>query len=352
VEDTAGRAYLCPPIVERFGARALLGLPLRARGTIGGILVLDYGQPRTRFTQTELTLALGVANQVAGALESAWLAQEAAEASKFEEELRVAREIQTALLPGEVPDTPGWDIAAEWRSARIVGGDWYDYWWLPLRLEDEEKGRRGEGQSASPSAPHLPVPPSPLLGFVIADVSDKGTPAAMFMALSRSLVRAAALDGSTPSSALVRANRWITRDSESGMFVTLFYGVMQPETGVLRYACAGHNPPLLFRAAGGAVEELTTPGIALGVLEEVSIGEAEIALAPGDILVCYTDGVTEAINGAEEEFGVQRLIDAVRASSDGGARDVLASIITSLGAFTNDSLFDDATLVVVKRSAV
>jgi serine phosphatase RsbU (regulator of sigma subunit)/putative methionine-R-sulfoxide reductase with GAF domain len=364
VEETAGRAYICPAVIERFGARALLGLPLRARGAIGGILLLDYSQPRTRFTQTELTLALGIANQVAGALESAWLAQEAAEASKLEEELRVAREIQTALLPNELPDAPGWDIAAEWRSARIVGGDWYDYWRLSRNAEEKTLNAEGvlrvESQPLSFGAPAdvveadrsaFSVQPS-ALGFVIADVSDKGTPAAMFMALSRSLVRAAALDGSPPSVALVRANRWITRDSESGMFVTLFYGVMQPETGVLRYACAGHNPPLLFRAAGGTVEELSTPGIALGVLEEVAIGEAETTFMPGDILVCYTDGVTEAINGAEEEFGVPRLIETVQVRRSGTAREVLDAIITALNAFTGGALFDDATLVVVKREPI
>ncbi|HWQ12491.1 MAG TPA: SpoIIE family protein phosphatase [Roseiflexaceae bacterium] len=357
LEDAAGRHYLCPPILEPFGGQALLALPLRARGLVGGVLVLDYNQPRARFTQAELTLAIGVANQVASALESAWLAQEAAEASRLEEELRVAREIQTALLPAEVPDAPGWDIAAEWRSARIVGGDWYDYWWLN---RNAERGTRNAEPAVPPPKPDdaseessaFSVQPSALhLGFVIADVSDKGVPAAMFMALSRSLMRAAALDGSTPATAIARANRWITRDSESGMFVTLFYGVLQPESGQLRYACAGHNPPLLFRAADGSVQQLTTPGIALGVLEEVTIGEAEVRLEPGDILVCYTDGVTEAIDEAEEEFGVERLTATVLAHRHEGARAVLDAIVAALSQFTRGALFDDATLVIVKRDA-
>jgi serine phosphatase RsbU (regulator of sigma subunit) len=186
---------------------------------------------------------------------------------------------------------------------------------------------------------------------VIADVSDKGVPAAMFMALSRSLVRAAALDGSTPSAALTRANRWITRDSESAMFVTLFYGVLQPDSGQLRYACAGHNPPLLFRAAGGAPIELTTPGIALGVLEEATLGEGEVAFEAGDTLVCYTDGVTEAVNAADEPFGVARLVEVVVAQQDRSADEVLAGITDALTRFTEGRPpFDDLTMVVIKRA--
>jgi serine phosphatase RsbU (regulator of sigma subunit) len=185
---------------------------------------------------------------------------------------------------------------------------------------------------------------------VIADVSDKGVPAAMFMALSRSLVRAAALDGSSPGVALVRANRWITRDSETAMFVTLFYGILQPDAGILRYACAGHNPPLLVRA-GGATLELATPGIALGVLEEVTLGEAEVTLDPGDILICYTDGVTEAINGAEESFGVPRLTEVVAANRERSAAGLLSTINEALLRFTERPPFDDVTLVVIKRTS-
>jgi serine phosphatase RsbU (regulator of sigma subunit) len=148
--------------------------------------------------------------------------------------------------------------------------------------------------------------------------------------------------------ALGRANRWITRDSESAMFVTLFYGILQPDTGLLRYGCAGHNPPLLF-SADGAVRELTTPGIALGVLEDVVLGEDQATLEVGDILVCYTDGLTEAINGVEEAFGVPRLTDVVLANRDQSAEELVASINSALLRFTERPPFDDLTLVVIKR---
>jgi serine phosphatase RsbU (regulator of sigma subunit) len=265
-----------------------------------------------------------------------------------------------------------------------VGGDFYDFWRLPAtnhrplttdhqqeepRTENREpvqeqstKNKEQNDLSAAPSPAHpltrSPDQPSVVgrrssdLGFVIADVSDKGVPAAMFMALSRSLVRAAALDGSSPSFALGRANRWITRDSESAMFVTLFYGVLQPESGLLRYTCAGHNPPLLFQAGGGAPIELKTPGIALGVLEHATLGEDQVTIAPGELLVCYTDGVTEAINGADEPFGVARLVEVVAAHRDSSAAGLLDAINAALQAFTGGrALFDDVTMVVVKRAA-
>jgi len=333
--DARSRTYMCPPILEPFGGGALLALPLTARGATLGMLVADYDDAAHQFTARELTLYTGIANQVAGALESALLAREAAEAARLEEELRVAREIQTALLPGKVPNLPGWELAADWRSARLVGGDFYDFWRLTRNPEDSE--------AASVALNSQP------LGFVVADVSDKGIPAAMFMTLSRSLVRAAALDGSSPSVALARANRWITRDSESAMFVTLFYGVLQPDSGALRFTCAGHNPPLLFRAADGTISELTTPGMALGVLEDAPLSEAETEIAAGDVLVCYTDGLTEAINGEEEAFGVPRLREVIAEHHADTAAELVGAINAALRQFSQRPPFDDLTLVVLKR---
>ncbi len=368
VEDAQTRTHMCPPILEPFGGAALLVLPLTARGAVLGMLVIDYNQPH-QFTSREFTLYSGIANQIAAALESAWLAQEAAEAERLDQELRVARDIQTALLPASEPDIPGWDIDAYWHSARLVGGDFYDFWLLPQTTDHrppttEDRGLKIEDSSAGddellssilhpPSSVDLPAVGrrSPELGFVIADVSDKGVPAAMFMALSRSLVRAAALDGSSTSVALMRANRWITRDSELGMFVTLFYGILDVERGLLRYTCAGHNPPLLFRASDGAVIELTTPGIALGVLEDAVLNEAETLIEEGDLLVCYTDGVTEAINGADEAFGVARLVEVVATHRDHSATEVRQAITSAMLGFAEGPPFDDVTLVVIKRLA-
>ncbi len=317
------------PLLPAIGAMSLLvALPMRGRTTVIGVMLLEFDPPLRAPDARDLTLAMGVVTQVASALENVLLTAEAAEAAQLEEEIRVAREIQTGLLPLSIPTPPGWQLAADWRSARIVGGDFYDFWVLPP-LPGADAGR---------------------LGFVIADVSDKGVAAAMFMALSRSLVRAAALDGSPPELALERANNWISRDSESGMFVTIFYGIIDLFSGVMRYCCAGHNPPLLFRAEGEVIE-LKTPGIALGVLEDVTLHAATVALHHGDLLVCYTDGVTELIDSDEAQFGVPRLIELVHGCGTAGPETVVHAITDALAEFGGGALFDDVTMVVIRRLA-
>lgn len=337
----------------------MLVQPLSARGAVLGMLVTEH-HGATALSARTLSLYAGINNQIAGALESSLLAQEAAEAARLEEELRVARDIQTALLPASVPVLPHWNIAADWRSARLVGGDFYDFWELrvapeelaaPVALGKREVGASANVGAATGGGATATAHAEEQLGFVIADVSDKGVPAAMFMALARSLVRAAALDGSTPSVALARANRWIARDSESAMFVTLFYGILNLESGLLRYTCAGHNPPLLMRADDGSVTPLQTPGIALGVLEDAWLGEAEAQFGPGDVLICYTDGVTEAIDSDNEPFGVLRLVEVVARHRDRSAAEIVTAIELALQTFTgNRPPFDDVTLVIVKSA--
>ncbi|MBX0328617.1 SpoIIE family protein phosphatase [Oscillochloris sp. ZM17-4] len=321
-----------PQLIGPAGSGTLVALPMLARASLLGALIFDWDDPDIVLDSRQINLSTGAAAQVAGALESLLLAREAEEAGRMEQELRVAREIQTALLPAHPPQIAGWQIDAAWRSARLVGGDFYDFW--PLR---KVEGRRMKDEDRAVTDESLPdsaggdssfiLHPSSFLGFVIADVSDKGVPAAMFMAMSRSLVRAAALDGSAPPAAMERANRWITRDSESGMFVTLFYGLLDTESGRLRYTSAGHNPPLLYRPDAGTFDELRTPGIALGVLEEISLSEAAISLDPGDVLVCYTDGVTEAIDDAQREFGVERLRGVIAAHAGEDAPAIVRAIV-------------------------
>ncbi|HEY1011883.1 MAG TPA: GAF domain-containing SpoIIE family protein phosphatase, partial [Herpetosiphonaceae bacterium] len=305
---------------------ALLALPLTARAVTLGVLLLDRIGPHAAWLPRQITIAAGIAGQAAAAIESAIYALEKAAHERLEQEITVAREIQTSLLPEREPQIAGWEIAASWESARQIGGDFYDFWQLPGTGERE-------------------------LGFVIADVSDKGVPAALFMALARSLVRAAALDGTSPAVAMERANRWIVRDSQSCMFVTLFYAVLDPASGTLRYTCAGHNPPLLYRAASGAIEPLRTPGIALGVLDEITLIEAETALEPGDVLLCYTDGVTEAVNNAMEEWGVPRLSATITANAGRPAQTLVDAVLAGVqGHAEGRPPFDDVTLVVIKRT--
>ncbi len=301
--------------------------PMTVRGAVLGVLVLVGAPGGEPWGEHHIALATGIASQAASALENALLAQQAVEQERLAQEVRVARDIQTTLLPHAPPQVLGWDVAAAYRSARAVGGDFYDFWTLPDQ-----------------------TPPEPL-GFVIADVSDKGVPAAMFMALSRSLMRAASLDGAPPATAVRRANTWITRDTESGMFVTLFYGLLDPPTGDLRYTNGGHNPPLLLRV-DGTTEKLNPTGMALGVIDDARYREAQLALQVGDVLVCYTDGVTEAVNAHMDEYGVARLGDTVERVRHLRAEEIVDRILTDLHTHTGDlPAFDDVTLVVLKRVA-
>jgi len=316
--DTFGQA-LAP-----FYGKHVLILVARGRSSVPGILLADYDIPERNYGEREQKLFSGLAGQIGTAIENALLEQEADHAARLEEELRVAREIQTSLLPSRAPILSGWDVMAHWRAARVIGGDFYDYW--PLKGPDRQQ----------------------LFGFVIADVSDKGMAAALFMALSRSLVRAASLDGTDPAMALMRANRWITRDSESGMFVTAFYGILNPTTGVLRYTCAGHNPPILMQA-DGTYHELSTPGIALGVIEDITLTSQEVTIQAGAVLTCYTDGVTESFDQYNEQYGTKRLVSTLQHNRHLHTGAIIEAIADDVASFSDGRIYDDVTMVLIKR---
>lgn len=337
ISDAASSPKL-PQVTERCASGSLLALPLTTRATVLGVLLLDREPGDEPWTLRQTTIAAGIANQGAAAIESALLAQQAVEQERLAQQVLVARQIQTSLLPATDPEVGGWDVAAAWRSAHAVGGDFYDFWHVEARTDEH--------------APQHEPSADPLFGFVIADVSDKGVPAALFMALSRSLVRASALDGSTPSRAITRANRWIARDSQTGMFVTMFYGLLDRERGRLRYTNAGHNSPLLLRT-NGHFDVLGPTGIAAGVLEDARYRDGQVVMDPGDCLVCYTDGITEAINNSEEEYGVQRLQDVVRRFRDRPSAVIVQAILSDVAAHTGErAAFDDVTLVVLKRKEI
>ena len=188
------------------------------------------------------------------------------------------------------------------------------------------------------------------VGMAIADVADKGVPAALFMALSRTLMRATSMSGRTPSDALRRTNALIISDARSDLFVTVFYGLLHPRSGSFTYANAGHNPPLWLNVRSGVVQRLHQHGMALGVLQDVPLSEHVIQIEPGDVLALYTDGVTEALNVDGEEFGVERLEAVVQAHVDRSAEEIVAAIELAVDEFVgSEPPFDDFTLVVMKR---
>ncbi|NPV61672.1 MAG: SpoIIE family protein phosphatase [Methanotrichaceae archaeon] len=238
-------------------------------------------------------------------------------------ELRIASDIQRSFLPEYIPPVPGYDMAAISVPAMEVGVDFYDF--IP--------GDDGK------------------LGMVIADVSGKSIPAALFMALSRTIVRANATHHESGTDVLQDANDMISEDSRSGMFVTLFYGILDGEAGSLVYANAGHPPPLLFRSTKDDFVELEVTGIALGALKGMKYEERRADLLKGDILVLYTDGVTEAINGQMEQYGMKRLRSVIRESGSLPAQEIMEKILEDVSHFSGDQLqFDDITMIVAKRN--
>jgi serine phosphatase RsbU (regulator of sigma subunit)/putative methionine-R-sulfoxide reductase with GAF domain len=315
-----------------FDKSSLLALPLVARGEVVGIMSVDYSGPPHGFTQRWRNFLTGIAGQAAIAVENDRLLREAAEQERIKQELEVAQRIQTSFLPERCPYLPGWDLAVIWRPARQVGGDFYDF--IPLPSDMIQSGHT-QG----------------CMGLVIADVADKGVPAALFMALSRTLVRTMAIGGSPPATAVARANDLILSDARSDLFVTLFYVILPPESGRIAFVNAGHMPPLLVRAADGTAEELRKHGMALGVLSGLQFEEQAADLAPGDTLILYTDGVVEACDAEQHMFGRGRLLEMACAHRTESAEELAGTINDAVAAFVGGTpQFDDFTLVVAKRS--
>ncbi len=244
---------------------ASLALPLAARGGILGTMLVDSTRSQQP-SQRWMNILTGIAGQAAIAVENNHLLKEAAEQERMKQELEVARQIQASFLPECCPTIPGWEMAAIWRSARQVGGDFYDFIPLPP----------GKGEAEAEQG---------RTGVVIADVADKGVPAALFMALSRTLVRSVATGGGAAAATIGRANTLIAADARSDLFVTLFYAILPSVAGEVTYVNAGHMPPLLVRSTDGTTEELRTEGIALGILPDFEFEQRTVHLDPGDTLI-------------------------------------------------------------------
>jgi serine phosphatase RsbU (regulator of sigma subunit) len=302
--------------------RSILCVPLLHKGVVLGVIYVDNRLQAGIFTEKDLDLLNAIGASAAIAIENARLYQVAVEKGRLERELQVARSVQTSLLPGATPQIEGWEFAAWWEPARQVAGDFYDF--IPA----------GGGQ----------------LGLVIADVSDKGMPAALFMALSRSTVRASVTAAATPTDGINRANRLLCADATDGMFVTLFYAQLDPAAGGLLYVNAGHNPPLHYNANADQLDLLTRTGMPLGVDDLGDYGQRSVQLASGDLILLYTDGVTDARNARGEEFGLKRLRDLVFEHRRAAASNVVAALTAALRDFTAAAEpFDDITVVAVKR---
>jgi len=245
---------------------------------------------------------------------------------KMSRELALAGQVQASFLPSELPPVPGWQMAVTLKPARQTSGDFYDVRLLP-------NGK---------------------LGILVADVVDKGVGAALYMALSWTLIRTYAAEYPTqPELVLSAANRRILMDTSAEQFVSVFYGIIDPTTGELTYCNAGHCPPYLLRTHnGGAVESLTRTGMVLGVQQDEKWEQASAQLAPGDVLVLYTDGITDAEDERGVFFGHERLLEMVQAKPGGSAQEIQDSLLTAVDSFVGNRVqFDDMALMVVMRNA-
>ncbi len=239
----------------------------------------------------------------------------------LEKELVIARQMQQSILPAVFPSGDGYEVFADMQPARAVGGDFYDV----LRLED---GR---------------------LGLAIADVSDKGVPAALFMMSSRTLLKGAAIGCRDPGGVLQEVNGLLHADNDAMMFVTLFYAIFDPESGELAYANGGHNSPLLVHADGSSELLPPTGGIAAGVAPDLYYRSRTVRLSPGDTVVLYTDGVTEAMNPADEEFGIERLRRVFAEGPRSDAQQANAAIFRAVSGFAEDTpQSDDITCLTLR----
>jgi serine phosphatase RsbU (regulator of sigma subunit) len=299
----------------------LLAVPLLIKNGLFGILLVQEVPGGLRFRNRRLEIINGIAQQAALAIQNDRLQEEMVIRERLETEVQLARQIQQTFIPETLPSHPGWDLAARWRTARQMGGDFYDVIELP--------------------GDHL--------GLFIADVADKGIPAALFMALTRTLVRAAVKEITSPAAALRQVNDLLIPDTKQGMFVTGVYAVLDRGTGALVYANAGHNPPLWIQR-DGAVERLTRTGMALGVLEGEQLEERQILLGSGDRLLLYTDGLSESFAMDGEMFGESRVIAALQADLSLSAEATLQAIEGGLLAFVGEEpQSDDLTMLLVRR---
>ena len=244
----------------------------------------------------------------------------------LQNELEVARNMQQSILPTVFPDETEYEVFGNMEPAREVGGDFFDI--FPL----------ADGK----------------LGIAIADVSGKGVPAALFMMSSRTLLKGSAIGvgNARPGAVLKEVNDTLERDNDSMMFVTLFYAVYDPATGVLTYANGGHNPPLVVKADGSSRELPTTEGIALGVMGGMDFDQAEVTLEPNDTVLMYTDGVSEAMNAVAEEFGMERLAQVFTESPPAGVEDTSRAVFDAVHAFAADTpQSDDITCLTLRRKS-
>jgi len=306
-----------------FRTRSILCAPMVARnGRLMGVLQVLNKAGGGAFSAEDEELLLAFASHAAIAVDRAQLVEAFVEKERIEESLRLAHDIQLGMLPRSFPERPGVRSFARLLPARSVGGDLYDV----VDLGDR-------------------------IFFVVGDVSGKGVPAALFMAVTKTLFRASAETERSPAAVLARVNRELSRDNERSMFVTAFVGCLDVEGRELQFSNAGHNPPYRVAAGGAISEVLGAHGMAMGILEEFPYTTETLKLAAGDGVFLFTDGVVEALNHRQQQFGAERLTSFLHANARGAPEQVVNGILAELTAFVGTTpQFDDIAVLSLQLS--
>lgn len=306
-------------INARDSTRSEMVAPIISNDEVIGVFDLESDELNA-YSEDDLQVLMMLASQVAIIIEKVMLHEQLIEKKRLEGQLEVARQVQLELLPANDPELPGYDISAYNFPTEEVSGDYYDW----VRIYEDQ------------------------IGIVIADVSGKGVPAALLMAFLRASLRAATHIGYATHISMAKVNYLLWESIERNQFVTAFYGILDASNKTLSYSNAGHNPPLLIDANGNT-RFIERGGLPLGMFRDTRYHEYYLSFEPGDMLVLYTDGATEALNSAGEEFGRNRLAEAAMAAYNLSAREVVSKLERAVISWTDGlGANDDVTFFVIK----
>jgi phosphoserine phosphatase RsbU/P len=292
-----------------------------------GVLALANSSMSAPFSQSDFVVFKSIAEQSAFALYNAIIYSEANEKKRLDHDLEIARDIQRVLLPAEPPSVNGFEISGINVPARQVSGDYFDY----IKVDDER------------------------LGVAIADVSGKGVPASLIMAICRSVLRSQAAQNPSPADVLQKVNRQLYPDIKEDMFISMAYVILDHAHNAVTLSRAGHDAPLLYKCASQTITPLKTPGMVVGIdsgsVFDRLTTDVAVPLEPGDCILLYTDGVTEALDSGGDEFGIERTMESVRTSAKSGAQAIVTRLIDDLRNFVGSQpQNDDITLIAIRKT--
>ena len=309
------------------GASSVMVAPLLYAKQNMGVLALANSRMGAPFSQNDFVVFKSIAEQSAFALYNAIIYSEANEKKRLDHDLEIARDIQRILLPSEAPKINGFEVHGLNVPARQVSGDYFDY----IKIDDER------------------------LGVAIADVSGKGVPASLIMAICRSVLRSQAIGNPSPADVLQKVNRQLYPDIKEDMFISMAYLGIDHVRGVVTLARAGHDAPLLYQEKSGTITPLKTPGMVVGIdsgdVFDRLTKDVAVPLEPGDCILLYTDGITEALDSEGNEFGMERTIASVKSTAKKGARAIVTQLIDDLRNFVGATAQnDDITLIAIRKT--